>query len=191
MNLKNIILACAVATTLTGCVGFNRDALWNACIAESEYCTYWAGDFPVGSEFVHREDDWTEYRIEHGYELTIKEINGDEAKLEHGWQVLRKVDGKVVKVSRVQDEKDKKEDAEARAKGKKDSKREQRLCIRPIVVKVLEPEHLQVGEFFKEYGQYKYEKNTKLENGAVVPYLIQENTCQDLVAEPYGFFHHW
>ena len=182
---------CGLMLGTSGCLGFNRDALWNACIAESVYCTYWSGDFPVGSEFVHRLDDWTEYRIKHGYELTVKEINGDEARLEHGWQVLRKIDGKVVAISKEEDEKEKKEESEARARGKKYTKREERLCVRPIVVKVLEPEHLKVGEFFTEYGQYKYEKNTRLANGAVVPYLIQENTCQDLVAEPYGFFHHW
>ena len=156
----------------TGCTSFNRDALWNACINEDEYCTYYPEDFPIGSEFVHRMDDWTEKRLAKGYELKVVAVNGDEARLEHGWQVLRKIDKKVVSVDE-----------------NKKSARDCRLCTRPIIVKVLNPINLKIGEFFIEYGQYLYDKDIEI-GEKKIPYLIQENTCQDLVAEPYPFIYH-
>ena len=167
----------------TGCTSFNRDALWNACLDEDEYCTYYKEDFPVGSEFVHRQDDWTDYRLKNGYELKIMAVDGDEARLEHGWNALRKRDGKIVSVGNKTKEEVAKEDKNNKARFV-----QERVNIRPIVVKVLDKDNLKVGEFFKEYGQYKYEKDTSLGNGKV-PYLVQENTCQDLVAEPYSFFY--
>ena len=171
-KMMAVALCGGLLIATTGCTSFNRDALWNACIDEPEYCTYYKEDFPVGSRFVHRVDDWTEKRLKKGYELKILQVNGAEAHLDHGWEVLRKVNGKLVEV----DEKPK-----GHVPG--------RIYTRPIIVRVLEANNLKVGEFFKEYGQYKYEKNIK-ENGQTTPYLVQENTCQDLVAEPYPFIYH-
>ena len=154
-----------------GCLSFNRDALWNAAIKDNEYCTYWKGDFPVGSMFVHREDDWTAKRLKYGYELTVTEIRGNTIRLEHGWAVYGQShfdgEGGIVEEGR-------------------------KMRTRPILVSVLDSSNLKVGDMFKEYGQYKYECDLDGEKGeGKIPYLVQVNRCQDLVAEPYPFIHHW
>ena len=170
-KMMTVALCGGLLIATTGCTSFNRDALWNACINETEYCTYYMEDFPVGSKFVHRQDDWTDKRLKKGYELKIMSVDGDEARLEHGWQVLRELNGNVVSVEDNQK-----------------SARAGRLCTRPIIVKVLNPSNLKVGAFFTEYGQYLYDKDIPY-GGGKIPYLIQENTCQDLVAEPYPFIY--
>ena len=125
---------------IAGCVSFNRDALWNAPITAPSYCTYFNGDFPIGSVFVHRQDDWTDKRLEHEYELTVMQTNGQSlVVLDHGWTVYDhfKVDTVIY------------------------------LHHNPILVDYAcegsTNECYKVGDMFKSYGQYKYVSNLTID----------------------------
>lgn len=151
---------------MCGCTSFNRDALWNAPIAHSDYCTYFSEDFPVGSLFVHKCDDWTQKRLKYGYELkVIHKINNDTYVLDHGWTVTYKllIDGTTIPMNH-----------------------------RPIIVKILNKNNnIKVGDFFIIYGQYKYIsihnfKNKKYKN---IKYFEQINHSQDDVVEPLPFIY--
>ena len=186
---KKTIFGILSAIALCGCVSFNRDALWNASVPFDEYCTYYEEDFPIGSKFVHRLDDWTEYRVKWGYELKVIAKSGDAVLLRHGWSVFTKF-GTYLPLDGFRDA----ESSEGwwhkipRAGGL------EYIYIpdRPIVVYPLHPENVKVGEFYTEYGQYEYEGQTDLPVGDKflrVKVLRQLNESQELVAKPFPFFY--
>lgn len=167
---------------LSGCIPFNRDALWNAPIPMEEYCTYYQEDFPMGSLFVHRLDEWTEYRIRWGYELKVLKKIGNQVVLQHGWNVFNNgfdtyYDFPYTDFDRLY---------------RKWQRIPTYMSLSPIVVIPLHPDNVQVGDFYREYGQYKYESKMLLWiNGKStwVKVFRQINTSQELVAEPYPFFY--
>ena len=188
--MKTKILTIAlVAAALCGCVSFNRDALWNAAVPEDEYCTYYEEDFPIGSKFVHRQDDWTEYRTKWGFELKVIAKNGDAVLLRHGWSVFTKF-GTYLPLEgfRVAESSEGWWHKIPRAGGL------EYIYIpdKPILVYPLHPENVKVGDFFTEYGQYKYEGQGDIPVGDKklrVKVLRQLNESQELVAKPFPFFY--
>jgi len=186
---KKTIVGALVGLSLCGCMSFNRDALWNAPLPMQNYCTYYAEDFPIGSMFVHRLDDWTRYRTRWGYELkTTAQTSDGSFILQYGWDVFW--------------EETLSYNAFAGSESLytmpiSDSPNPQGLTgtvirSRPIIVKTLYPERVKVGEFFTEYGQYKFTgyRTVKI-NGKKVKMkaFTQVNESQELVAKPYPFVY--
>ena len=172
--MKHIIRLCiatSFALAFAGCLEFNRDALWNAPINEYDYCTYFKTDFPVGSMFVHRQDSWTDKRLDYKYELTVMQTNTPTVfVLDHGWTVLASNSGVVYD-----------------------------LPHKPILVDTsiegstnTEDSVYQVGDMFKSYGQYQYVGNAVVYykgKDHVMKCFKRTSLSQDLVAEPYPFIY--
>ena len=177
--LKAVAIA-AMAAALGGCTSFNRDALWNAPITLDNYCTYYKDDFPVGSKFVHKQDDWTNKRLKYGYELKVVGTAGKFFVLDHGWRVY------APQTTFEQGKCDKDFSPEFPMESL------DFLYTEPILVDVLEPNAVKVGDLFKEYGQYEFVgfKDVSVV-GKVVPLKLirQLNTDQTPVVKPYSFFY--
>lgn len=142
------------------------------------HCTYFREDFPVGSKFVHRLDDWTEYRIRWGYELKVIDKIDGAFVLRHGWNVFSDINDDI----HFTDASSPYQNAIHTLK----------LHNPPVLVIPLHPENLKIGEFYKEYGQYQYVADVTLNiNGKQekIKVLRQLNECQELVAKPFPFIY--
>ncbi len=175
-NTVKMFISALVLATAFGCTSFNRDALWNAPIKSNEYCTYYQEDFPKGSTFVHRQDDWTEKRLSKGYELKVVDVVGGNLLLDHGWTVFNGTDylwHKPILVNpTILDEK---QDDDA-----------------VVAAHEYVSTNYAVGTFFKDYGQYKYVDDVEVDfdgERITVKYFEKISDSQELAAEPYPFFY--
>ena len=179
MHTLKTIIGLAAVSAAVGCTSFNRDALWNAPIQVDNYCTYYKDDFPVGSKFVHKQDDWTDKRLKYGYELKVLGQANDSFLLDHGWRVYAPVAPKQGSVSDDFSPSFPLESLDF-------------LYTDPILVKVLDPSSVKVGELFTAYGQYVFEGYETVKVGKValrVKTLRQLNTDQTPVVKPYPFVY--
>ena len=170
-----VVLSALVA----GCTSFNRDALWNAPITR-EYCTYYEADFPPGSLFVHSQTDWTEKRLDYGYELKVFAVVDGWLILNHGWSYLSfgHWPDNACSLSELAYE--------------SSFANPGWLRTTPIAVKVLDPGNIKVGDLFTVYGQYKYLGTAprKFRGKTVwMKHLKQINSSQENVAAPYPFIY--